>query len=156
MFEDIYNFLPLSDTLFTGGMPKAGQLTDAARHGVEVVINLAPHNVPEALPDEAELVNSLGMEYVNIPVNWNTPTGDGLDRFMDTMDAIQGKKVLVHCEANFRATAFVSMYRILRQGWKPEDALSVMHRIWDEDAYPVWKMFLEDTLKRNRGGFENG
>jgi hypothetical protein len=44
------------------------------------------------------------------------------------------------------------MYRILREGWKPEDALGVMHKIWDEDAYPVWKMFIEDTLKRSREG----
>jgi protein tyrosine phosphatase (PTP) superfamily phosphohydrolase (DUF442 family) len=152
MLEEIYNFLALSDDLFTGGMPKAGQLTDAAQKGVEVVINLAPHDVHDALPDEAELVNSLGMQYVNIPVNWNTPTEDGLERFMDAMDANNGRKILVHCQANFRATAFVSMYRILRQGWKAEHALQVMHRIWDEDAYPVWKMFLEDTLKRSREG----
>ena len=41
MFEDIRNFLPLSENLFTGGMPKSDQLTDAAKRGVEVVINLA-------------------------------------------------------------------------------------------------------------------
>ena len=152
MFKDIYNFLVLSETLFTGGMPKEEQLTDAARQGVEVVINLAPHDVPDALPNEAELATSMGMNYINIPVNWNTPTKDGLDRFMDAMDENRDKKILVHCEANFRATAFVSMYRILRQGWKTDDALQVMHRIWDEDAYPVWKMFIEDTLKRSREG----
>ena len=116
MFEDIYNFLALSETLFTGGMPKAEQLTDAARRSLEVVINLAPDNVPDALPNEIGLVNSLGMQYINIPVNWNTPTKDGLDRFMDVMDENKNKKILVHCQANFRATAFVSMYRILRQG----------------------------------------
>jgi len=116
------------------------------------VINLAPHDVPHALPDEAELVNSLGMQYINIPVNWNTPTKEGLDKFMDAMDEHKDRKILVHCEANFRASAFVSMYRILREGWKPDEALEVMHKIWDEDAYPVWKMFIEDMLKRSRDG----
>ena len=148
----MYNFLQLSDSLFTGGMPKADQLTDAAKQGVKVVINLAPHDVPHALPDEAELVNSLGMQYINIPVNWNTPTKEGLDKFMDAMDEHKDRKILVHCEANFRASAFVSMYRILREGWKPDEALEVMHKIWDEDAYPVWKMFIEDMLKRSRDG----
>lgn len=152
MLEEIRNFLALSETLFTGGMPDAGQLSDAARRGVEVVINLAPHEVPDALPGEAELVHSLGMTYINIPVNWNTPTREGLDRFMNAMDEQRGKTILVHCQANFRATAFVSMYRILRQGWDPDQALGVMHRIWDEDAYPVWKMFLEDTLRRSQEG----
>jgi len=150
MLTDIYNFLPLSESLFTGGMPKADQLIDAAKQGVKVVINLAPHDVPHALPDEAELVDSLGMQYINIPVNWNTPTKDGLNKFMDAMDEHEARKVLVHCEANFRASAFVSMYRILREGWKPDEALEVMHKIWDEDAYPVWKMFIEDMLKRSQ------
>ena len=152
MFEEIRNFLPISGTLFTAGMPDAEQMIDAGRKGVEVVINLAPHDAPDALKDEAELIHSLGMQYINIPVDWNTPTGDGLNRFMDAMDENKDKKILVHCQANFRATAFVSMYRILRQGWEPEDALDVMHKIWDEDAYPVWKMFIEDTLKRSREG----
>ena len=152
MFNDMYNFLQLSDSLFTGGMPRADQLTDAAKRGVKVVINLAPHDVPHALPDEEELVRSLGMQYINIPVNWNTPTKEGLDKFMDAMDEHKDRKILVHCEANFRASAFISMYRILRKGWKTNEALEVMHKIWDEDAYPVWKMFIEDMLKRSRDG----
>jgi protein tyrosine phosphatase (PTP) superfamily phosphohydrolase (DUF442 family) len=152
MFEDMYNFLPLSETLFSGGMPSAEQLSDAAQQGVQVVINLAPHSVPNALPDEAKLVSSLGMQYVNIPVDWSTPTKDGLDRFMDTMDSNRDKKILVHCQANFRATAFIAMYRILRQGWTPDNAMADMHQIWDEEDYPIWKMFIEDTLKRSRGG----
>ena len=150
MFEEIYNFLPLSENLFSAGMPKADQLRDGVEKGLQVVINLAPHDVPDALPDEVGLARELGIVYVNIPVNWNTPTKEGLDLFMDAMDEHQHKKVLVHCQANFRASAFISMYRILRLGWEEEDALQIMHKIWDEDAYPVWKMFIEDTLQRSR------
>jgi protein tyrosine phosphatase (PTP) superfamily phosphohydrolase (DUF442 family) len=152
MFEDIYNFLALSENLFTAGMPKAEELTAAAQHGVELVINLAPHEVSNALPGETELVTSLGMQYINIPVIWNTPTKDGLDRFMDLMDENQDKKILVHCQANFRATAFVALYRILRQGWNADDAMAGMHRIWDAEDYPIWKMFIEENLKRSRAG----
>ena len=152
MFQEIYNFLGLSDTLFTAGMPTANQLTDAARQGVQIVINLAPHSVQDALAGEAELVDSLGMQYINIPVIWNTPTRDGLDRFMGVMDENKDRKILVHCQANFRATAFVAMYRILRLGWEPDDAMAGMHRIWDEEDYPIWKMFIEDTLRRSREG----
>jgi protein tyrosine phosphatase (PTP) superfamily phosphohydrolase (DUF442 family) len=152
MFEEIYNFLPLSETLFTGGMPTAEQLTDAAQRGVEVVINLAPHEVSNALPAETELVTSLGMQYINIPVIWNTPTKDGLDRFMDVMEEHTDRKILVHCQANFRATAFVALYRILRKGWNADDAMAGMHKIWDAEDYPIWKMFIEENLKRSREG----
>jgi protein tyrosine phosphatase (PTP) superfamily phosphohydrolase (DUF442 family) len=150
MFEEIRNFLPLTEDLFTGGMPKAEQLRDAARHGVEVVINLALHDLPNALPEEENLVKSLGMTYINIPVLWNHPTRENLHEFLDAMDAHNKEKVLVHCEANFRATAFPALYRILRLGWKREDALDVMHKIWDEEKYPVWKKFIEESIDNSQ------
>jgi len=146
MFEEIRNFLPLSERLFTGGMPKAEQLRDAAVQGVQVVINLALHDIPTALPEEEKLVSSLGMTYINIPVIWNNPTRENLNEFLDAMQAHSEEKVLVHCEANYRATAFPALYRILRLGWKREDALDVMHHIWNEEKYPVWKKFIEESI----------
>ncbi len=152
MLEDIYNFLALPENIFTGGMPTREQIVDASQRGVELVINLAPHEVSNALPGETELVPSLGMQYINIPVIWTTPTRDGLDRFMDVMDQNKDKKILVHCQANFRATAFMALYRILRQGWNPDEAMEGMHKIWDTEDYPIWKMFIEENLKRSREG----
>ncbi len=150
MLKNMYNFLTLSEDLFTGGMPTVDQLEDAARQGVQLVINLAPHDVIDALPNEEKLVTSLGMLYINIPVLWNTPTRDGLDRFMDVMDENRGKKILVHCQANFRATAFMALYRILRLGWNSEDAMKGMDMIWDVEDYPIWKMFILENLKRSQ------
>ncbi|MCK6583356.1 MAG: protein tyrosine phosphatase family protein [Anaerolineales bacterium] len=150
--NDIYNYLYYHAKLSSSGMPTAKQMKAVAGAGVELVINLAPHDVPNAIPNEPELVESLGMQYINIPVNWSTPTRDGLNIFMDAMDANRDRKIHVHCEANFRASAFITIYRILRLGWKPEEAFAVMHTIWDEDAYPVWKMFIEDALKRSADG----
>jgi len=115
------------------------------------VINLTPHDSQCALENEAELINAMGIKYINIPVNWSTPTKDGLDTFMDAMDEFKDKRILVHCEANFRVSAFIAMYRILRLGWKNEDAFEMMHKIWDEDAFPVWKMFIEGMLENGRG-----
>jgi protein tyrosine phosphatase (PTP) superfamily phosphohydrolase (DUF442 family) len=92
------------------------------------------------------------MQYIHIPVIWTTPTKDGLDRFMAVMDENKDKKILVHCQANFRATAFVALYRILRQGWDQQDAIEDMHKIWDAEDYPIWKMFIEENLKRSREG----
>lgn len=152
MLEDIYNFLALPENIFTGGMPTREQIADAAQRGVELVINLAPHEVSNALPGEPELVTSLGMQYINIPVIWTTPTRDGLDRFMDVMDQNKDKKILVHCQANFRATAFMALYRILRQAWNADEAMEGMQKIWDTEDYPIWKMFIEENLKRSRQG----
>lgn len=153
MLKNMYNFLTLSEDLFTGGMPTVDQLEDAARQGVQIVVNLAPHDVIDALRDEEKLVASLGMHYINIPVLWNTPTRDGLNRFMDVMDENKGKKILVHCQANFRATAFMALYRMLRLGWNAEDAMKGMDMIWDVEDYPIWKMFILENLKRSQERF---
>lgn len=150
--NDIYNFLYYHEKLSSSGMPKPEQIQSIADAGVELVINLAPHDVPHAVPEEEKIVQSFGMEYLNIPVNWGTPTRDGLNIFMDKMDANVDKKIHVHCEANFRASGFVAIYRILRLGWKEEEAFEIMHKIWDEDAYPVWKMFIENAIQRSADG----
>ena len=152
MFNEIYNFLQVSDAVYSSGMPTVDQMHEAPGDGVQVVINLTPNDAPEALAGEADLVKSLGMEYIHIPVRWSTPTRQGLDLFIEAMDRLGEKKIWIHCEANFRATAFVTMYRILRQGWAEEDAFKAMHDVWDEDSYPVWKSFIDANLQESRQG----
>lgn len=146
MIEDIYNFLPLTESLLSSGMPTAEQMSDVARAGVQVVINLALPTSERALPNEAELVESLGIAYINIPVEWERPTRLNLDDFMNVMDSHKDSKMLVHCQANYRATGFITLYRVLRLGWKPDDAFQDLRRIWNPDEYPVWSKFIDDNL----------
>ena len=149
MLEDIYNFLPLTETLLSSGMPTAGQIADVSKSGVDLVINLALPTSERALPNEAGLVTSLGMKYIGIPVEWEKPTRQNLEDFMNAMDANKEYKKLVHCQANYRATGFITIYRILRLGWNRDDAFKDLRRIWDPDEYPVWKKFIEENLINN-------
>jgi protein tyrosine phosphatase (PTP) superfamily phosphohydrolase (DUF442 family) len=144
--KDIYHYQSLNETLSSSGMPTAEQVREMAEAGVQVVINLAPHDVPNALPNEAELVNDMGMEYFNFPVIWRAPDSELLVRFMDTMDAHAEKKIHVHCEANYRASAFIMMYRVLRLGWNKSDAIPVMEKMWNPEDFPVWQTFIDDNL----------
>jgi protein tyrosine phosphatase (PTP) superfamily phosphohydrolase (DUF442 family) len=146
MLEEIYNFLQLTDMLLSGGMPTADQLADAARSGVQIVINLALPTSEKALPDERTLVESLGMQYIAIPVEWEHPTRRELDDFMNAMDSHKDSKILVHCQANYRATCFIALHRILREGWKQEEAFKDLRRIWNPDDYPVWRKFIDGNL----------
>jgi protein tyrosine phosphatase (PTP) superfamily phosphohydrolase (DUF442 family) len=144
--KDIYNYLYWNEKLSSSGMPKPEQLKSVAEAGVQVVINLATSKSEGALPNEGELIRNLGMEYIHIPVDWNNPTKQDLGEFMRAMDEHQNEHVLVHCQANYRATAFVAMDRVLRQGWNADHALEVMHKIWHEEENPTWNMFIEDML----------
>jgi len=150
--KDIYNYLYYNEKLSSSGMPKPEQLKAVADAGVEILINLATSRSEGAIPNEGELVRGLGIEYIHIPVDWNKPTKDDLDDFLSAMGKHKSRSILVHCQANYRATCFVALYRILRLGWKPEEAFVDMHKIWNEEKYPVWKKFIEDAMKRSPTG----
>ena len=127
-------------------MPTAEQFKALAEAGVQVVINLAPPDVPNALQNEDELADNLGMEYRNIPVIWRAPASENLLQFMNEMDAYAGKKIHVHCEANYRASAFIMMYRVLRLVWKKEDAVPIMEKMWNPEDFPIWQKFIDENL----------
>src|SRR5215213_741488 len=130
-------------------MPTVEQMKGIANAGVQLVINLAPHDVPNAVPNEGELANSLGMEYLNFPVIWRAPESTMLAGFMNAMGEHAGKKIHVHCEANYRASAFIMMYRILRLDWKKEDAISIMEKMWNPEDFPTWQNFIDENLKNH-------
>jgi uncharacterized protein (TIGR01244 family) len=146
--SDIHNFREVDGTLLTSGQPTEAQLSSLARSGVEVVINLAPHNAPSALKDEPGSVAALGMEYVHIPVLFSAPAETDLLAFFAAMDAAHERKVLVHCAANKRVTAFLGLYRVIKQGWSPEQAFTLMHSVWEPDA--TWAQFIAAMLDRPR------
>jgi protein tyrosine phosphatase (PTP) superfamily phosphohydrolase (DUF442 family) len=144
--KDIYNYQFLTERLSSSGMPKAEQMKAAAEAGTQIVINLAPSTVRDALPNEDALVESLGMKYIQIPVDWNHPIRQNLDDFFQAMDEHKDQKVLVHCQANYRASSFIMLYRVLRLGWKEEDAVQIMEKMWNPEDFPVWQKFLDENL----------
>ena len=76
-------------------MPTAEQIKSIAEAGVKVVINLAPFDPERDLKDEGALVESLGMKYINIPVEWESPTRQNLEAFMKAMDENQNNKIKI-------------------------------------------------------------
>ena len=127
-------------------MPTAEQMKEVADAGVQVVINLALKTSPGALPNEDSVVESLGMKYNHIPVEWNNPTRQNLEDFFAAMDEHKEDKVLVHCQANYRASSFIMLYRVVRLGRKKEDAIPVMEKIWNPEDFPIWQKFIAENL----------
>lgn len=142
--EGILNFLRISDTLGTAGQPRPEQFDAIRAAGYQAVINLALLDSTGALPNERELVTGLGMEYVPIPVVWESPTLADLEQFLAVVDRLQGQKVLVHCAMNMRVSVFVMLYRVLRQGVPLAQAREQVQLIWQPDE--VWTRFLNEAL----------
>jgi protein tyrosine phosphatase (PTP) superfamily phosphohydrolase (DUF442 family) len=92
-------------------------------------------------------VRSLGLDYVHIPVQFAAPKQGELLAFFDAMDARTEEKVWVHCAANYRVTAFLGLYRMIRQGWPRERAFELMDGLWKPNE--VWSAFIEEALRAN-------
>jgi uncharacterized protein (TIGR01244 family) len=143
--SDIFNVREVDGSLLTSGQPTEAQLESVARAGVQVVINLAPHDGPRALADEASSVAALGMDYIHVPVPFAAPAAAHLEAFFEAMDANQARPALVHCAANKRVTAFLGLYRVIRLGWTLDEAFALMRTVWEPDA--VWSRFIAAALE---------
>lgn len=148
--DDIQNFLRLSDHLGTAGQPLESEFAAIQAAGYEIVVNLVPPTAPNALADEDKLVSDLGMDYVSIPVVWNEPNLADIAQFFALMDASQGKRIFVHCAANMRVSAFVYLYRTLRQNMSPANAEQDMAKIWVPND--CWREFIEDVTRQYPSG----
>jgi protein tyrosine phosphatase (PTP) superfamily phosphohydrolase (DUF442 family) len=109
-----------------------------------VVINLALTTSDNAIPDEAIVVNNLGMEYIHIPVVWESPQPGDFERFSNELARLRRQKVFVHCVLNMRVSAFVFLYRVLYLGANPEEVKWDMLSIWEPDG--VWEDFIAVRL----------
>lgn len=147
----LINHLRISERLITSGQPQRDHLPALAQAGIDAVINLALPSSPNALADEGERLRALGLRYFHIPVKWEAPSEENLNQFFDAMDALAGRKVLVHCALNKRVSAFVFLHRVLREGLAPEEAKRDLLRIWNPD--PVWCSFIERTLAEQHPEF---
>jgi protein tyrosine phosphatase (PTP) superfamily phosphohydrolase (DUF442 family) len=145
--ENIYNYLKLSDNLFSSGMPTPEQIQSVAKHGIQVVVNLATSKSEGWMPNEKELVEAQNIIYYSIPVDWAAPTADDLNEFINIMERHKHEKILVHCQANYRATAFTLLYRVNHLGWKKDNAMEDLWQIWDPTEFPIWEKFIEENLR---------
>ena len=147
MLEEIYNHLQLRDNLHSSGMPTPEQVSSLAEEGIQVVINLATPKSEGWIPDEQERVEAQNIAYYGIPVDWDKPTMADLNKFMAAMDNHKYEKILVHCQANYRATCFIALHRINFLGWAPENAFKDLRKIWNPAEYPIWQKFIEESLR---------
>jgi uncharacterized protein (TIGR01244 family) len=146
----IYNYRLVDGRLSTAGQPTEQQLAAAASDGFQIVINLALHdNSHYSLKDEAGWVRTLGMEYFHIPVQFETPSEVDMEAFFAIMEAHKEHKVLIHCAANKRVTAFLGLYRVIKQNWSIEQAFALMRSVWEPDA--IWSVFISSMLEKHRG-----
>lgn len=144
--SDAYNFREVNERLATAGKISEQQLGELKSEGFEAVISLLPADNRDAVANEPDIVLSQGLDYAYIPVEWTAPTRENYEEFERAMQANGDRKLMVHCAANYRVSAFYSIYAVRHLDWSIDDAYNFISDIWNLDEYPVWKDFVAEMF----------
>ena len=145
--DEVYNYYALPQTLGSSGQPNAEQFAAIRAAGFDVVVNLAMPDSENALAEEGKFVSENSMTYIHIPVPWDAPKVDHLAQFFGVMDAMtnQGKKVWVHCAANYRASVFSYKYLTLLKGMTAKNASTPLLKAWLPQMDENWRRIYDLT-----------
>jgi outer membrane protein assembly factor BamB len=119
--SSIRNFLRVNKEFCTGGQPRTEQLEKLKAEGVKAIINLRQPSEHRAAEEEAK-AKELGLRYFNIPVAFGDPKDEQVDEFLKLTDDPTNRPAFIHCAGAIRVGAFWMIRRVLRDGWKIEDA----------------------------------
>lgn len=146
------NYVEITPRLATSGQPASAFLEVLKTRGFEVVIYIAPPTVANAVKEEPLVVGRQGPAYANIPVDFGAPTQADFEAFTGLLAAYAGRNILVHCQANLRASSFVFLHRVIHGRESPDAAWESVRRMWEPD--PVWRAFILATLRRHAIAYE--
>lgn len=144
---EIRNFREYSPLFASSGQPARDQLPWLKSAGFERVIYIALSNSRDAVADEDVVIKELGMDYIHIPVIYDVPTTTDFYTFASVMQRDPARKTLLHCAANFRASAFAMLYRVLYEDVPLKQAKADMNAVWQPND--VWRKLIFDVLEDN-------
>ncbi|HEX3184996.1 MAG TPA: PQQ-binding-like beta-propeller repeat protein [Pyrinomonadaceae bacterium] len=124
----IRNFLRVNEQFCTGGQPRLEHLEKLKADGVKAIINLRQPSEHRAAEEEAK-AKELGLRYFNIPVVYRDPKDEQVDEFLKITDDPANRPAFIHCTAAIRVAGFWLIRRVLRDGWKFEDAEAEANKI---------------------------
>ena len=149
---DAPNVVVISDRLVTSGQPTAAALSRLSSAGFQAVVYLAPFTVPNAVSNEAEILQPQGIEFIHIPIPFGNPTADHAKAVSQTLERLGGRKVLVHCEINLRASSMVFLHRATVVRDDPARAYASVTAVWSPSG--PWRKLIDDQLRAAGVKFE--
>ena len=119
---DIPRFAILATGLYRGGQPTNKGFQFLKEKGVKTVINLRAEDNAEA-----KVVEKLGMNYVQIPVEevrpWSQLSEAAIGKYFELVNNPANYPIFFHCRRGAdRTGAFAALYRVALQHWTPKKA----------------------------------
>ena len=144
--EGILNFGKISESLYRGAQPDAFGLTNLAKLGVKMIINLRMTN--DLWTPEEVLAKAQGILYTNFPLRGlGRPTDEQIRMILAVIDAAPGP-VFVHCQHGCdRTGTVVACYRIQHDNWTSDAALAEATRYGISRFERGMKRFIADFTK---------
>jgi len=144
---EITNYREYSEVLSSSGQPTEAQLQLLKDAGFERVVFLAYSDSQGSIANADSLIEKLDMEFVHVPVNWEAPQKSDFYLFSGAINRGSNKRTLVHCQVNFRASAFSFLYRVLYKNVDMGDAKSDLDSVWVPNA--TWRKLIFAILEEN-------
>lgn len=144
----IKNFGQMDERFYRGAQPKKDDYESLKALGISTVIDLQA----EPKDYEKQIVESLGMRYVNIPmIGKKYPKAEHVEAFMKLVDDPTTGKFYVHCAGGRHRTGVMgAVYRFTKYQWNYDQVYSEMKKF---DFYTSWghgdfKDFVQDYWAR--------
>jgi outer membrane protein assembly factor BamB len=144
----IRNFLRVNEQFCTGAQPRLEHLEKLKADGVKAIINLRRPSEHRAAEEEAK-AKELGLRYFNIPVAFGDPKEEQATEFLKITDDPANRPAFIHCAAAIRVGAFWMIRRVLRDGWKIEDAEAEAQKIGLRES-PHLNEFARKYIEKHR------
>ena len=140
----------ITEILYRGAQHRAQGLSELKKLGIMMIVDLRAED-PERVTAERHLAESLGMHFVQIPVNaWDPPNNEQVVQFLSLFRDDPGQKIFVHCRfGEDRSGVFVATYRMVFEKWTAEQATQEMYYFgFNGFWHPAMKSFIRDFPAR--------
>jgi uncharacterized protein (TIGR01244 family) len=142
--------LKLSKNITIGPAPDEACLESLSAKGFKSVVNFSKKGEldQKMLPvDEGALVESLGMEYLHVPLSVSNLKHDVVDSFVEQSESLE-EPIYMHCRAGQRSTPFALLLYAIRRKLSVEATFKFAENKgvrWDA---PFLRHFVETYLTR--------
>ncbi len=119
----IVNFTKVDAVVACGGATETAALEGLKNDGFKAVINLRlPTEQGANLEQNAARANELGINYISLPLNGQSPDPKVVDAFLAAVANKANQPVFVHCGSASRVGAVWLVKRVMQDGWTVEKA----------------------------------
>lgn len=105
----------INEELAVTGEINLEKLHNIAKDGYQSILNLQLPNEEYWWPDEQKVSELLGLNYANIPINFEELNDQIASLVFETIQKLP-KPIIVHCDNCIRASAIVLLYFSNKQG----------------------------------------